>query len=49
MHRASMAHNECGWKRSEGAARTAVIDESCRHGGIDKKAFSWKLRASLIR
>jgi hypothetical protein len=39
MHRASMAHNECGWKRGEGAARTEVGGENCRHVGIDKNGL----------
>jgi len=46
MHRVESGSTECGWKRGKRLAK--ITDTAGRHGGLDKPAFSWKVRAAIV-
>jgi hypothetical protein len=51
MHRVAreLAHQECGWKHSEGHGVVALDYEGVRHVGLDKMCLLMEVRLSSLR
>jgi hypothetical protein len=49
MHRVAreLAHQECGWKHSEGHGVVALDYEGVRHVGLDKMCLLMEVRSPL--